>query len=154
MTSERFFRPAIHNHRRIFHEEIFAYAVDSHSSDGFGVRPGITRIRKKNEVLRIITWSCYAPQELPDEFTEETEYRVEVTLSNNKGMIGELRATRGCGFNLAQSSRDRVLSVVEQYGIYQPIDYSRIDESQIDFSLLAAVKNTLIDGQSYAVLPV
>jgi spermidine/putrescine transport system substrate-binding protein len=42
--------------------------------------------------------------------------------------------------------------VVEQYRIYQPIDYSRINEEQIDPSLLNAVKkNTLVDGKSYAV---
>ncbi len=106
----------------------------------------------KNPVLRIITWSGYAPQELLDKFTEETGYKVEVTLSNNEEMISKLRATRGGGFDLAQPSQDRISSVVEQYAIYQPIDYARIETEQIDASLLEAVKkNTLVDGESYAV---
>lgn len=106
----------------------------------------------ENKVLRLITWSGYAPQELLDEFYEETGIEVEVTLSNNEEMISKLRATRGGEFDLAQPSQDRISSVVEQYGIYQPIDYSKINEEQIDPSLLKAVKkNTLVDGESYAV---
>ncbi len=107
---------------------------------------------KKNTVLRVLTWSGYAPQELLDKFTEETGYTVEVTLSNNEEMISMLRASRGGGFDLAQPSQDRISSVVEEYGIYQPIDFSRIETTQIDASLLEAVKkNTLVDGESYAV---
>ncbi|MDI9371305.1 MAG: extracellular solute-binding protein [Synergistota bacterium] len=103
-------------------------------------------------VLRVITWSGYAPQELVDKFTEETGIQVEITLSNNEEMISKLRATRGGGFDLAQPSQDRISSVVEQYGIYQPIDYSKIEVDQIDPSLLEAVKkNTLVNGESYAV---
>ncbi len=106
----------------------------------------------ENKVLRIMTWSGYAPQELIDKFTAETGIKVEVTLSNNEEMISKLRATRGGGFDLVQPSQDRISSVVEQYGIYQPIDYSKVDEAQIDPSLLAAVKkNTLVKGKSYAV---
>ena len=106
----------------------------------------------KKAVVRVITWSGYAPQELLDKFTTETGYPVEVTLSNNEEMISKLRATRGGGFDLAQPSQDRISSVVEQYGLYQAIDFSRIDEGQIDPSLLRAVKeNTLVKGQSYAV---
>ena len=103
-------------------------------------------------VLRVITWAGYAPQELVDKFTAETGVEVEITLSNNEEMISKLRATRGGGFDLAQPSQDRISSVVEQYKIYQPIDYSKLDTDQIDPSLLEAVKkNTLVDGQSYAV---
>jgi len=106
----------------------------------------------ESQVLRIITWSGYAPAELIQKFTEETGYQVEVTLSNNEEMISKLRATRGGGFDLAQPSQDRIAAVVEQYGIYQPIDYGRVETDQIDPSLLAAVrKNTEVDGQSYAV---
>jgi spermidine/putrescine transport system substrate-binding protein len=107
---------------------------------------------KKNEVLRVITWSGYAPQVLVDKFEAETGYKVEITLSNNEEMISKLRATRGGGFDLAQPSQDRISSVVAQYGLYQPIDYSRVDETQIDPSLLQAVKaNTLVNGKSHAV---
>jgi spermidine/putrescine transport system substrate-binding protein len=87
-----------------------------------------------------------------DKFTAETGIKVEVTLSNNEEMISKLRATRGGGFDLAQPSQDRISSVVKQYGIYQPIDYSKVNTDQLDPSLVAAVKqNTLVEGKSYAV---
>lgn len=106
----------------------------------------------ESKVLRLITWSGYAPQELIDKFTEETGIEVEVTQSNNEEMISKLRATRGGGFDLAQPSQDRISAVVEEYGIYQPIDYSKVDTDQLDSSLLEAVKkNTKVDGESYGV---
>jgi len=105
-----------------------------------------------SNVLRLITWSGYAPEELIAKFKEETGIEVQVILSNNEEMISKLRATRGGGFDLAQPSQDRISSVVAEYGIYQPIDYSKVDVDQLDPSLLAAVKkNTLVDGKSYAV---
>lgn len=105
-----------------------------------------------SNVLRLITWSGYAPEELIAKFKEETGIEVQVILSNNEEMISKLRATRGGGFDLAQPSQDRISSVVAEYGIYQPIDYSKVDVDQLDPSLLAAVKkNTLVDGKSYGV---
>lgn len=113
---------------------------------------GCSPTQAENKVLRLITWSGYAPQELIDKFAAETGYQVEVTLSNNEEMISKLRATRGGGFDLAQPSQDRISSVVEEYGIYQPIDYGRVETDLIDPSLLAAVRaNTEVNGQSYAV---
>lgn len=106
----------------------------------------------ESDVLRLITWSGYAPEELLDEFEEETGITVEVTQSNNEEMISKLRATRGGGFDLAQPSQDRISSVVREYGLYQPLDYSKVEEDQIDPSLLKAVKETTeVDGESYAV---
>jgi spermidine/putrescine transport system substrate-binding protein len=103
-------------------------------------------------VLRLITWSGYAPEELIAKFKEETCIEVQVILSNNEEMISKLRATRGGGFDLAQPSQDRISSVVAEYGIYQPIDYSKVNLDQLDPSLVEAVKkNTLVDGKSYAV---
>ena len=110
------------------------------------------KAQPENKVLRLITWSGYAPDSLIKKFQEETGIKVEVTLSNNEEMISKLRATRGGGFDLAQPSQDRISSVVSQYHIYQPIDYSKVNTDQIDPSLLEAVKkNTLVDGKSYAV---
>jgi len=104
------------------------------------------------KVLRLITWSGYAPEALVEKFKEETGITVEVILSNNEEMISKLRATRGGGFDLAQPSQDRISSVAKQYGIYQPIDYSKVNTDQLDPSLVAAVKqNTMVDGKSYAV---
>lgn len=103
-------------------------------------------------VLRLITWTGYAPPELIAKFEQETGIKVEVTFSNNEEIMSKLRATRGGGFDLAQPSQDRIFAVQKQFKIYQPIDYSRIDTDQIDPSMLAAVKkNTMVDGKSYSV---
>lgn len=104
------------------------------------------------ETLELLTWKGYAPQELMDKFQEETGITVKPTYSNNEEMIAKLRATRGAGFDLAQPSQDRIASVQAEFGIYQPIDYAKLDTDQIVASMLEAVKqNTLVDGQSFAV---
>ena len=104
------------------------------------------------KVLRLLTWSSYAKEDLMKKFEEETGIKVEATFSNNEEMISKLRATRGGDFDLAQPSVDRISSVVKSHGIYQPIDYSKLDLNQIVPSILeAAKKNTLVDGKSYAV---
>jgi len=133
-------------------KKLLCLAVLLAVSMSFVFAEGAQETEEENKVLRLITWSGYAPQELLDEFYDETGITVEVTQSNNEEMISKLRATRGGGFDLAQPSQDRISSVVKEYGIYQPIDYSQIEEDQIDPSLLKAVKETtLVDGESYAV---
>lgn len=107
---------------------------------------------EENKTLRLLTWGGYAPEELIQKFKEETGITVEVTNSNNEEMISKLRATRGGGFDLAQPSQDRISAVQADFGIYQPIDWSKVDTAQLDSSLVAAVKkNTTVDGESYGV---
>ena len=72
------------------------------------------------KTLRLITFPGYAPEQLVKKFYEETGITVEVTDSSNEDMIAKLRATRGGGFDLAQPSQDRIISVMKQFGIYQP----------------------------------
>jgi spermidine/putrescine transport system substrate-binding protein len=104
------------------------------------------------ETLELLTWKGYAPKELIDKFQQETGITVKPTYSNNEEMIAKLRATRGAGFDLAQPSQDRISSVQAEFGLYQPIDYGKIDAEQVTASMLEAVKkNTLVDGKSYAV---
>mgnify|MGYP002639852805 CR=1 FL=1 len=104
------------------------------------------------ETLKILTWTGYAPKALIEKFEQQTGIKVEPTYSNNEEMIAKLRATRGSGFDLIQPSQDRISSVQEKYNIYQPIDYSKIESNQIITSMLKAVqKNTLVNGESYAV---
>lgn len=112
----------------------------------------IGSVQADDKVLRLITWTGYAPPELVEKFEAETGITVEVTYSNNEEIMSKLRATRGGGFDLAQPSQDRISAVQQQFKIYQPIDYSKLDIAQIDPSMLAAVKkNTMVDGVSYAV---
>ncbi len=104
------------------------------------------------ETLKLLTWKGYAPKELVDKFEKETGITVEVTYSNNEEMIAKLRATRGAGFDLAQPSQDRISSVQEEFGIYQAMDYAKIESALFIPSMLEAVKkNTLVDGKSFAV---
>lgn len=104
------------------------------------------------DTLRLLTWGGYAPEDVVAMFEEETGHTVEVTLSNNEEMIAKLRATRGGGFDLAQPSQDRISGPQAEFGIYKPIDLSKIDASQFIGSMLEATKaNTTVDGAVYGV---
>lgn len=104
------------------------------------------------ETLKIITWKGYAPKALVSAFEEETGIEVKVTYSNNEEMVAKLRATRGAGFDLAQPSQDRITAVQQKHGIYQPIDYSKVNTDQLVTSMVDAVKkNTNVDGEGFGV---
>jgi spermidine/putrescine transport system substrate-binding protein len=113
---------------------------------------GCSEKKEENNVLRLLTWTGYAPEDQIRAFEQETGIRVEAIPSSNEEMISKLRATRGGGFDLAQPSQDRIVAMVEQYQLYQPIDYSKIDTAQIDPALLEATRrNTEFQGKFYAV---
>jgi spermidine/putrescine transport system substrate-binding protein len=104
------------------------------------------------EKLRIITWADYVPADLVAAFTKETGIEVEVTLSNNEEIISKLRATGGAGFDLAQPSQDRIISVQRDFGIYKPFDLSKIKLDEFQPALLNIVKrNATLDGKLYAL---
>ena len=105
------------------------------------------------ETLRLLTWGNYAPDNVIALFKEKyPDIDVEVTLSNNEEMIAKLRATGGAGFDLAQPSHDRIYAPQLEYGIYKPLDLSKIDVDAFEPKLLDGVKqNATIDGQVYAV---
>lgn len=104
------------------------------------------------DTLRLLTWGGYAPEDVVAKFEEETGHTVEVTLSNNEEMIAKLRATGGGGFDLAQPSQDRIAGPQEEFGIYKPIDLSKIDRSLfIPSMLLATELNTTVGDTVYGV---
>ena len=104
------------------------------------------------DTLRLLTWGGYAPDDVIAKFEEATGHTVEVTKSNNEEMIAKLRATGGGGFDLAQPSQDRISGPQKEFGIYKPIDLSKIDSGQFITSMLEATKgNTTVDGEVYAV---
>ena len=104
------------------------------------------------DVLRLLTWGGYAPEDVIAKFEAETGHTVEVTLSNNEEMIAKLRATGGGGFDLAQPSQDRIAGPQEEFGIYKPMDLSKIDAAQFIPSMLKATKtNTTVGGEVYGV---
>ncbi len=108
--------------------------------------------RADGQKLRIITWADYVPADLIAAFTKETGIAVEVTLSNNEEMISKLRATGGAGYDLAQPSQDRISSVERDFGIYKPIDLTKIKIEEFQPALLGIVKrNATLDGKLYAL---
>src|SRR5450755_3207210 len=113
---------------------------------------GAGTVQADNQKLRIISWADYVPADLIASFKKETGIDVEVTLSNNEEMISKLRATGGAGYDLAQPSQDRITSVQRDFGIYKPIDLSKVKVEEFQPSLLDIVKrNTTLDGKLYGL---
>lgn len=104
------------------------------------------------DTLRLLTWGGYAPDDVIAMFEAETGHKVEVTKSNNEEMIAKLRATNGGGFDLAQPSQDRIAGPQAEFGIYKPLDMSKLDTALFIPSMLSATEvNTTVDGEIYAV---
>ncbi|MEP1768887.1 MAG: extracellular solute-binding protein [Sulfitobacter sp.] len=104
------------------------------------------------DTLRLLTWGGYAPEEVIAKFEAETGHKVEVTTSNNEEMIAKLRATNGGGFDLAQPSQDRITSAQEEFGIYKPIDMSKVTADQFIPSMLSATAgNTTFEGDVFGL---
>ncbi len=105
------------------------------------------------ETLRLLTWGGYAPDAVIEAF-EKTypDIDVEVTFSNNEEMIAKLRATGGAGYDLAQPSVSRIVAAQTEYGIYKPIDLSKIDTTVFQPEMMKAMEAyAKIDGEIYSV---
>ncbi|WP_425354960.1 extracellular solute-binding protein [Oceaniglobus trochenteri] len=112
----------------------------------------LSSVAAQADTLRLLTWGGYAPEDVIAKFEEQTGHTVEVTKSNNEEMIAKLRATNGGGFDLAQPSQDRIAGPQAEFGIYKPLDMSKIDTALFIPSMLEATKgNTTVDGEVYAV---
>jgi spermidine/putrescine transport system substrate-binding protein len=106
----------------------------------------------QDKTLRLLTWADYAPKEVVDQFTKETGIKVEITLSNNEEMISKLRATGGAGFDLAQPSQDRITGPQQEFGIYKPMDLTKLKSELFITSMLDATKkNTTLAGKVYGL---
>jgi len=102
--------------------------------------------------LRLLTWADYVPADVVAQFRRETGIEVEITLSNNEEMISKLRATGGAGFDLAQPSQDRITGPQQEFGIYKPMDLSKIRTELFIPAMLDATKqNTTLAGKVYAL---
>jgi len=102
--------------------------------------------------LRLITWADYVPADVVAQFKKETGIDVELTLSNNEEMISKLRATGGAGFDLAQPSQDRIAGPQAEFGVYKPMDLTKIKSELFIPSMLDATKkNTTVDGKVYGL---
>ena len=107
----------------------------------------------ESKVLRILTWEGYAPADLVDKFQKETGIEVQLAyIGDNNELIAKLAATQGQGFDLIQPTYNWVLTAQNQYGVYAPLDMSRIKTENITPELLKTVtEGTKVDGKSYAV---
>src|SRR5471032_2441212 len=102
--------------------------------------------------LRLITWADYAPADVIEFFKKQTGIQVQVTLSNNEEMISKLRATGGAGYDLAQPSVDRISGPQREFGIYKPLDLSKVKMEQFQPAILEVVrKNTTVDGKQFGL---
>jgi spermidine/putrescine transport system substrate-binding protein len=111
-----------------------------------------TLAHAQDNKLRLITWADYVPADVVAQFKKETSIDVEITLSNNEEMISKLRATGGAGFDLAQPSQDRITGPQQEFGIYKPMDLSKIkSELFIPAMLEATKKNTTLAGKVYGL---
>jgi len=106
----------------------------------------------QEKTLRLLTWADYAPASVVAQFEKESGYKVELTLSNNEEMISKLRATGGAGFDLAQPSQDRIAGPQTEFGIYKPMDLSKLKSELFIPSMLDATKkNTTLAGKVYGL---
>lgn len=111
-----------------------------------------TLAQAQDNKLRLLTWADYVPADVVAQFKKETGIDVEITLSNNEEMISKLRATGGAGFDLAQPSQDRITGPQEEFGIYKPMDLSKIKAELFIPSMLEATKkNTTLGGKVYGL---
>jgi spermidine/putrescine transport system substrate-binding protein len=106
----------------------------------------------QEKTLRLLTWDGYVPADVVAQFEKESGYKLAVTISNNEEMISKLRATGGAGFDLAQPSQDRIAGPQAEFGIYKPMDLSKLkNELFIPSMLEATKKNTTLAGKVYGL---
>jgi spermidine/putrescine transport system substrate-binding protein len=102
--------------------------------------------------LRLITWADYVPGDVVAQFKKETGIQVELTLSNNEEMISKLRATGGAGYDLAQPSQDRITGVQSEFGLYKPIDVSKVRMEQFRPEILEITRKiATLNGKLYGL---
>jgi spermidine/putrescine transport system substrate-binding protein len=109
-------------------------------------------VAAQEKTLRLLTWDGYVPADVVAQFEKESGYKLAVTISNNEEMISKLRATGGAGFDLAQPSQDRIAGPQAEFGIYKPMDLSKLKSELFIPSMLEATKkNTTLAGKVYGL---
>ena len=106
-----------------------------------------------NQVLKMLTWEGYAPEELVKKFTDETGIKVEVSyIGDNNELIAKMAATNGVGYDLVSPTLNYVSTSQEEFGIYKPIDMSKINKDQfIPAYLDSILEQSKYEGKSYAL---
>jgi len=91
--------------------------------------------------------------ELVEKFTKETGIKVEITyIGDNNELIAKMAATKGVGFDLVSPTLNYVATAQDQFGIYQPIDISKVDKDLfIPAYWDSILKNSEYQGKPYAL---
>ena len=108
---------------------------------------------KEGGVLRMLTWEGYAPEELVKKFSDETGIKVEVSyIGDNNELIAKMAATNGVGFDLVSPTLNYVSNSQQEFGIYQPIDLSKVNKDLfIPAYLDSILKESQFEGKPYAL---
>ncbi len=108
---------------------------------------------KAGGVLKMLTWEGYAPEELVNKFTDETGIKVEVSyIGDNNELIAKMAATNGVGYDLVSPTLNYVSTSQEEFGIYKPIDLSKIKKDQfIPAYLDSILEQSQYEGKPYAL---
>ena len=108
---------------------------------------------KEGGVLRMLTWEGYAPEELVKKFSDETGIKVEVSyIGDNNELIAKMAATNGVGFDLVSPTLNYVSNSQQEFGIYQPIDLSKVNKDLfIPAYLDSILEQSQFEGKPYAL---
>ena len=108
---------------------------------------------KEGGVLRMLTWEGYAPEELVNKFSDETGIKVEVSyIGDNNELIAKMAATNGVGFDLVSPTLNYVSNSQQEFGIYQPIDLSKVNKDLfIPAYLDSILEQSQFEGKPYAL---
>ena len=80
---------------------------------------------KKDETLKLFSWSEYVPQAVIDKFTEETGIKVSVeNYASNEEMLAKLLAGGGA-YDLIQPSEYTIQAMIKE-GLLQELDQTKI----------------------------
>ncbi len=109
--------------------------------------------QQSERVLRMLTWEGYAPEELVNKFTDTTGIKVEVTyIGDNNELIAKMAATNGVGYDLVSPTLNYVSTAQDEFGIYQPIDISKVKTDQFTKAYLDSIlEQSKFEGKSYAL---
>ena len=109
----------------------------------------------EGQTLQVLTWEGYVPDDVKAAFEEETGATLEITyISNNGELTSKLAATDGEGWDIASPSVDNIAAAQETYGIYQPIDVSRVSNlDNVVPSMVSAVEEMSTVGGDYYSIP-
>ena len=104
---------------------------------------------EEEKILNIYNWSEYIPQDVLDQFTEETGIKIVYsTYESNEAMYAKLKLLKGEGYDLVVPST-YFISQLKNDKLLQPIDKDKISNFKL---LMPRLVNQAFDpGNEYTV---